>query len=125
VCDDWVVSDPSALSHPEIQAELLGEAAVTASVGFLVWDESPRYVAVNDAACELLGATREQLLGRPVGSLTRDAEGLLEAAVAKQRLAGRVVVDRLDGSGPVEMSFVTFTVRSAAMPFMATVIWED
>jgi PAS domain S-box-containing protein len=117
------MADVPALAHPEIQAQLLAEAVVTATVGFLVWDEERRYIAVNDAACELLGATREQLLGRPVGSLTRDAEPLIEEAVAAQRLAGRATVDRLDGGGTVDVGYVTFTVRSAGMPFMATVIW--
>jgi PAS domain-containing protein len=53
-----------SLARPEIQAELIAEALASASVGFLVWDEDRRYIAANAAACEILGTTLEQLLGR-------------------------------------------------------------
>ena len=57
------MNDGSALIHPEIQAQLIAEALVGASVGLLVWDESRRYIAANQAACEILGTTLEELLG--------------------------------------------------------------
>ena len=58
-----------ALADPNIQAELLLDALRSASVGFLVWDEHRRYIAANDAACEILGTTLSELLGDTVGKL--------------------------------------------------------
>jgi PAS domain S-box-containing protein len=46
----------------------------------LVADDKGRYVAVNDASCQLLGYTREELLQRSVWDLTPDpheVEGLI------------------------------------------------
>jgi len=119
------VGEGADLSNPDIQAQLIAEALLSANVGFLVWDEDRRYVAVNDCACRLLGTTREELLGRTVGQQTEDGEAVVETAVRKQNLSGRLTVEKLDGSGPVELSYTTFATRTAGMPFMASVIWEQ
>lgn len=60
------MADTAALVRPEIQAQLISDALLSARVGFLVEDDDGRIVAANDAACELLGATREELLGREI-----------------------------------------------------------
>ena len=111
-----------SLARPEIQAELIAEALASASVGFLVWDEHRRYVAANAAACEILGTTLEQLLGRQVGTQTTDGVDILEDALATGFASGRAVVQRFDGRGPVEVFYATFQTKAAGMPFMATVI---
>jgi PAS domain-containing protein len=112
----------ASLARPEIQAELIAEALGAASVGFLVWDEHRRYVAANAAACEILGTTLEELLGRDVGAHTVEGPEAVEAALASGFAAGQAVVQRFDGRGAVEVFYATFTTKTAGMPFMATVI---
>jgi PAS domain-containing protein len=116
-----MTTSPS-LAQPEIQAELISEALRSASVGFLVWDEHRRYVAANAAACEILGTTLEQLLGRELGAQTIEGLEAVDAALATGFSSGEAVVQRLDGRGPIEVFYATFTTKTAGMPFMATVL---
>jgi PAS domain S-box-containing protein len=116
-----VATSPS-LARPEIQAELIAEALGSASVGFLVWDEHRRYVAANAAACDILGTTLEELLGRQVGAHTLEGLDSVDEALASGFASGRAVVRRSDGRGPIEVFYATFTTTTAGMPFMATVI---
>jgi PAS domain-containing protein len=112
----------SPLAQPEIQAELISEALRSASVGFLVWDENRRYIAANDAACEILGTSLEELLGQEVGGHTTQGATAVDEALARGFASGTAVVERFDGRGPVEVFYTTFTTKTAGMPFMATVI---
>lgn len=112
----------ASLARPEIQAELIAEALLSASVGFLVWDEDRRYIAANRAACEILGTTLEELLGHPVGEHTVEGGEAIDNALAAGFAQGRALVDRFDGSGRVEVFYATFTTKTAGMPFMATVL---
>jgi PAS domain-containing protein len=116
------VTTPSSLARPEIQAELISEALGSASVGFLVWDESRRYIAANAAACEVLGTTLEELLGQEVGAHTTEGLDAVDDALAAGFVSGSAVVQRFDGRGPVDVFYATFTTKTAGMPFMATVI---
>jgi PAS domain-containing protein len=116
-----VTASPS-LARPEIQAELIAEALGSASVGFLVWDEHRRYVAANAAACDILGTTLEELLGRQVGAHTLEGLDSVDEALASGFASGRAMVRRSDGRGPIEVFYATFTTTTAGMPFMATVI---
>jgi PAS domain-containing protein len=116
-----VVSGPP-LADPLIQSQLQAEAMESATVGFLVWDEDRRYIAANNAACEILGTTLEELLGQRVGGHTTDAEGLIAEALRKGYVTGTAFVNRFDGSGRIEVFYATFATKSAGMPFMATVI---
>jgi PAS domain-containing protein len=112
----------ASLARPEIQAELISEALGSASVGFLVWDDNRRYIAANAAACEILGTTLEELLGRPVGGRTVEGLEAIADALASGFATGTAKVQRFDGRGPVEVFYATFTTKTAGMPFMATVI---
>ena len=116
-----MTTSPS-LARPEIQAELISEALASASVGFLVWDESRRYIAANAAACEILGTTLDQLLGQEVGGQTVEGLAAVEEALASGFSSGTATVQRFDGRGTVEVFYATFTTKTAGMPFMATVI---
>jgi PAS domain S-box-containing protein len=116
-----VTTSPS-LARPEIQAELIAEALGSASVGFLVWDEHRRYVAANAAACDILGTTLEELLGRQVGAHTLEGLDSVDEALASGFASGRAVVQRSEGREPIEVFYATFTTTTAGMPFMATVI---
>jgi PAS domain-containing protein len=115
------VSTPS-LARPEIQAELIAEALVSASVGFLVWDEDRRYIAANACACEILGTTLEELLGHTVGEHTVEGIEAIDDALSSGFAQGRALVDRFDGSGRVEVFYATFTTKAAGMPFVATIL---
>jgi PAS domain-containing protein len=111
-----------SLAQPEIQAELISEALGSASVGFLVWDEDRCYVAANAAACEILGTTLEELLSLDVGGHAIEGVEAVDTALESGFATGKAVVQRLDGRGPVEVFYATFTTKTAGMPFMATVI---
>jgi PAS domain S-box-containing protein len=115
-----MTTSPS-LAQPEIQAELISEALASASVGFLVWDEHRRYIAANAAACEILGTTLDELVGREVGRPIEGREAVKDA-LASGFASGTAVVQRFDGRAPVEVFYATFTTKTAGMPFMATVI---
>jgi PAS domain-containing protein len=116
-----MTTSPS-LARPEIQAELISEALISAGVGFLVWDENRRYIAANAAACDILGTSLEALLGQQVGGHTLAGAEALEEALAAGFSSGRAVVERFDGRGRINIFYATFTTKSAGMPFMATVI---
>jgi PAS fold. len=108
-----VATSPS-LARPEIQAELIAEALGSASVGFLVWDEHRRYVAANAAACDILGTTLGELLGRQVGAHTLEGLDSVDEALASGFASGRAMVRRSDGRGPIEVFYATFTTRPPA-----------
>lgn len=112
----------SPLAEPEIQAELIHEALRSAGVGFLVWDESRRYIAANETACDILGTTLDELLRQGVGRHTVDGDAVVERALAGDFASGKAVVQRFDGRGPIEVFYATFRTKTAGMPFMATVI---
>jgi len=111
-----------ALAQPEIQAALISEALASANVGFLVWDESRRYIAANQAACEILGTRLDELLGQAVGGHTVEGDDALDRALARGFATGKAVVERFDGRGPIDVFYATFMTKTAGMPFMATVI---
>jgi|SRR5690348_13832465 len=116
-----MTTSPS-LARPEIQAELISEALGSASVGFLVWDEHRRYIAANAAACEILGTTLEELLGREVGAQTVEGREAIEDVLRSGFASGTAKVERFDGRGPIDVFYATFATKTAGMPFMATVI---
>jgi PAS domain S-box-containing protein len=115
------------LAHPEIQAQLLLEAVQSASVGLLVWDENRNYIAANAAACEILGTTLEELLGKKVGFTSLeiddsdDVPGAIESIIGSGFATGTARVRRQEG-GEAAVFYATFTTKSAGMPFMATMI---
>jgi PAS domain S-box-containing protein len=59
------------VSEPLIQASLLGEAVANGPAAVFVTDAEGHYVAVNHAACSLLGYSREELLAMRLGEVAR------------------------------------------------------
>ena len=110
---------------PLVQLALLGEAVTAADgVGVFVWDDDRRYVAVNDAACELVGVTREELLAMRVGDMTEArAEPHFHDVQRAGVSTGTVRFARRDG-GEVELEFLTFHTKLAGLPYMASVCWR-
>ncbi|HEX7526507.1 MAG TPA: PAS domain-containing protein, partial [Gaiellaceae bacterium] len=61
--------------HPQriLQRALLGEAVdCVEGAAVFVWNDERNYVAVNEAACRLVGVARDELVGMPVGELSPD-----------------------------------------------------
>jgi PAS domain-containing protein len=118
------VTEEAGLLNPLVQAELVAEAIADATVGVLVWDDSRRYIAANACACRLLGTTLDELIGSTVGGRTVDGEATVERVARTELSRGRITAERFDGSGPIELEYVTFATRAAGLPYMASVIWK-
>jgi PAS domain S-box-containing protein len=107
-----------------LQLALLGEAMAHLQDGAVfVWDEDRNYVAVNDAACKLVGLPRAELLELAVGDLTPDrAAPHFEQVQRERRTVGRSTIHRRDGT-TVEIEWVTFHSRVAELPYMVSICW--
>jgi PAS domain S-box-containing protein len=104
-----------------IQRSLLGEAVdLLHGVAVFVWNEDRNYVAVNEEACRLVGLSREQLIGMPVGELSPG-----HAAREFEQVRGAQIVDgtssftRPDGE-VVELEWTTMHTRVASLPYMVS-----
>ena len=111
------------LTNPHVQEALLGEAAAAAAVGVIVWDDNRCYVAANARACELLGCTLEEIIGARVGAHTEGGDEVVGQVVRGEQLRGRLTSERLDGSGKIELEYLTFRTRAAGLPYMTSIIW--
>jgi PAS domain S-box-containing protein len=105
---------------------LLGEAVEHAPVAILVADDEMRYVAANATACELLGYTREELLGLKVTDLALypEAEGEFEAMIASGSLVGRTTVTRKDGSRR-SLRHRSSETLIAGLTYYVAVLWPE
>ena len=107
------------VSEPLIQASLLGEAVEHGPAAVFVADEDGRYVAVNQAACTLVGYSREELLSMRVSNL---AEGM-EKWDEMQRTgsaSGTAELTRKDGTR-VQFTYVAGATTVAGMPVYVSV----
>jgi len=82
-----------------IQVSLVGEAIDDGPALVFVADEQMKYVAVNRLAAEVLGYTRDELLGMHVTDVVRTAEASAEydEMVARGRRTGEAVLTTRDG----------------------------
>jgi PAS domain S-box-containing protein len=110
------------VSEPLIQASLLGEAVEHGPAAVFVADERGRYVAVNQAACALVGYTREELLALRVIDLVEPekAAGPWGEMVANGTNRGRATLKRKDGT-TVEFVYVAGATKVAGMPVYVSV----
>lgn len=83
-----------------IQTALLGEAVDAGPALVFVADEEMRYIAVNSRACEVLGYTREELLGLNVTEVAREAGSGAEydEMLARGFRHGEAMLTRKDGT---------------------------
>jgi PAS domain-containing protein len=116
-----IQSDPGSALQ---QLALLGEAVLAMpAVAVFVWDDDRNYVAVNDAACELTGRSREELLSMRVGDMTADAAEPAFSAVQMPAVhTGRLTIDRADG--PVAVEWLTCHTTIAGLPYLASICWR-
>ena len=107
-----------SVANSLIQASLLGEAVDNGPAAVFVADENRRYVAVNRAACELLGYTREELLALRVDDVadTSDWSQMEQSG----RLASTAELKRKDGT-TVTFSYVAGETVVAGMPVYVSV----
>ena len=108
------------VSEPLIQASLLGEAVEHGPAAVFVADEDGRYVAVNQAACALVGYTRAELLALKVADIASDGEGKWEEMRQKGRVAGTSKLTCKDGS-QVDFTYVAGATIVAGMPVYVSV----
>jgi PAS domain S-box-containing protein len=107
-----------------LQRSLLGEAIDCADgTAVFVWNEERHYVAVNEQACSLVGLSRQELIGLPVGSLSPDnAGGDIERTRRASILRGSSSFTRRDGT-EVPIEWVTMHTRVAGLPYMLSLVW--
>ena len=107
------------VSEPLIQASLLGEAVEHGPAAVFVADEDGHYVAVNQAACTLVGYTREELLSMQVADLTDDP-GKWDEMRQTGHVSGTTAVTCKDGS-QVDFSYVAGATIVAGMQVYVSV----
>lgn len=98
-------------------ADFLGEAALNCDVAIFVADEDMHYVAVNDAACRLLGYKREELLQVRVTdiAIAPGADDLYAEMIQIGEAFGTTPLRKKDGS-VVLFSYWAAKTVAAAMP---------
>ena len=110
------------VSEPLIQAPLLGEAIENGPVAVFVADEYGKYVAVNQAACSMLGYTRDELLELRVVDVARYPEAddeWSEMSKAGTRV-GTSTLTRKDET-TVEFGYIAGATIVAGMPVFVSV----
>lgn len=102
--------------HDLIQTTLLGEAVENAPAAVFVADHELQYLAVNRAACVLLGYERDELLALRVSDVSRTppVEERFRELMARGESAGRRTLVRKDGS-EVEIEFWATSTKVAQM----------
>jgi PAS domain S-box-containing protein len=115
-----------SVADPGVQAILLGDAADFAPAAILVADDTGRYVAVNRAACELLGYTREELLALKVTdiALYPEAAGEFADVVAHGQRSGVSRIQRKDGT-EIDFRYRAGETKIAGMVFYVAVGWAE
>jgi PAS domain S-box-containing protein len=106
-----------------LQQALLGEAFdLIEGLAVFVWNEERHYVAVNEEACRLVGLSREELIGMPVGDMSPDRAAADMARVqAGAVTTGTSSFTRRDGE-VVELEWTTTHTRVAGLPYMASIV---
>jgi PAS domain S-box-containing protein len=112
----------TGVSEPLIQTSLLGDAIENGPTAVFVADEHGKYVAVNQAACTMLGYTREELLRLRVEDVARYTEASEEWSEMRQAgtRVGTSSLTRKDGT-IVEFSYVAGATTVAGMPVFVSV----
>jgi PAS domain S-box-containing protein len=113
-------------ADPQLQRSLLGEAMDMAELAVFVFEDDEHYVAVNDAACELSGYTREELLDLPLRDLAADPEQALrnlKRVASGERTHGRTRMRRKDGT-VIELEYRAARATIAGMPFLVALYWR-
>lgn len=111
-------------AHHILQRALLGEAMDCAEgTAVFVWNEERKYVAINEQACRLVGLSREELIGMPVGNLSpNNASGDIALTRDADIVRSSSSFTRRDGT-EVTIKWVTMRTRVAGLPYMVSLVW--
>lgn len=115
-----------SVAEPLVQAGLLGEAIDRAPDAVLVADESMRYLAVNQAACRLLGYTREELLTLRVSDVATSPGSSDDHDETRSRRGktGTAVLRRKDGE-EIAAAYRSHETKLAGMTVYVAIFWPD
>jgi PAS domain S-box-containing protein len=115
-----------SVAEPLVQAGLLGEAIDRAPDAVLVADESMRFLAVNQAACRLLGYTREELLALRTTDVATypGANEEYDELMAHRTKTGTAVLKRKDGTA-VAAVYRAHETKLAGMAVYVAILWPD
>lgn len=108
-----------------MQSTLLGELLENARTGALAVDEG-RYVAANAYACEVLGYTREELIGTRVGELHPESDLPRQFAEIQHgdRTGGELTITRKDGK-ELHLHYRAVPTKLAGMTLLLGLFWID
>ena len=113
------------MDHPSerdlVLQTLLIEGIERAEIAVSIYDDDGRYVAVNQAACRLLGYERDEILDRDIADFT---EGGIDRRVllTPERREGVRLVHRKDGT-TFPAAFVVVPTRISSLPFYLALWW--
>lgn len=109
-----------------IQSSLIGEAVDGGPALVFVADEHMRYLAVNRYACELLGYSRDELLGLRVSdvAVARDIDEVYAHMLRSTEISGVTPLRCRDGT-ELDFSFRAKETTAAGMTFWVTVGFVD
>ena len=116
-------SDVSQLVH---QA-LLSDALLHAATAAFVLDDAGHYIAVNDAACDLTGYSREELVGLRAGRDLAGDEPSQEAyprVVRARRTYGVASLQRRDGE-VIQVRYLTTQTTVSTLPYVLSLCWQE
>jgi PAS domain S-box-containing protein len=115
-----------SVAEPLVQAGLLGEAIDRAPDAVFLADESMQHLAVNQAACSLLGYTREELLALRLTEITTYPEpaGQYDDVVAHGSRTGTAILRARDGH-QIAVTYRAHETKLAGMTVYLTVVWPD
>ena len=105
-----------------IQTALLGEAVDAGPALVFVADEEMRYIAVNRRACEVLGYTREELLGLTVADVAREptSPADFDQMLARGFRHGDAILTRKDG-GELPFTYRASKTKVAGLELFVSV----
>lgn len=117
--DDSAAAGQAELS---VQQFLLGQAVDDGPALIFVADDQGRYAAVNRRACEVLGYTRAELLGKRVTdvAIAPDAPVLYEAMLQDRIASGLTPIRRKDGH-LLSLRYSASQVKVAHMNFWVSI----
>ena len=120
------MSTTSAVGHELVQKSLIGEALEHGPVAVFVADENGRYIAVNASACDLLGYSREELLGLQVTDVAVNPEAAADYGEMQRRgsTTGVTTLRRKDGD-ELPMHFRASHTTVGGMPLFIGICWSD
>lgn len=106
----------------DLQRTLLGDAIDEAPVLLFVADEEARYIAVNSYACQVLGYSREEVLGMTVPEIAVDPEAsvLYEEMIEEGGATGLTPLRCKDGR-ILSLRYRASPVTIASLQFWASI----